>query len=177
MFIIALAMAIAPAGPRRECRASAPAGCTVVTPLIDHGLPERLRRFLPDRRAAYLTTSSRFFGYGSWLPFITPRYSVADQMVDVLGGPADRRVDLPDGYLFAACRNGSCTERGNLIVDRIGRILAVSIIHYDAGRSKSPRLNIYARDNVPRTTIRMLKAWADHVVAPDRIAQRTVTRV
>lgn len=94
-----------------------------------------------------------------------------DQIWAVLGGPPEDREDLKNGgFLFAACRQHSCPEKGAVAFDTEGRIKAVGILNFKCqggseGCSDGRQLDLFFRDDDAATeaSILAVKNWAASV--------------
>lgn len=79
----------------------------------DRQFRKAVERFVGSRRAAYLYDEA----------------PVAEQMLDVLGGPPDDVERIGSLYRFTACRAHSCTEKGAAVLEPNGRVVALGILH------------------------------------------------
>lgn len=92
---------------------------------------------------------------------------LVDQQYDVLHGPPDEPVRIGDPYRFTACREHSCDEKGALVLETDGRIVATAILHTACGtRSREDCINgsiltVFARDPAHAKPVTdNLVAWA-----------------
>lgn len=61
------------------------------------------------------------------------------QLMDALSGPPFDQIDLGNGYfVYVACKQHSCAERGAVIMDRAGGIVAAEIIGYRCREEPEP---------------------------------------
>jgi hypothetical protein len=115
-----------------------------------------VRAFVGSGRASYLYHGSR-----------------ADQQMSVLGGPPDdpRRIGMR--YRFTACRPHSCREKGAVVLEPGGRIVATAILHSRCLEPKPPEscfdhnvLTLFVRDPAHEApVIEDLTAWATSEIA------------
>jgi hypothetical protein len=139
------------------CAVTHPATCETTNALVhDAGFRSAVRRFVGKRRADYLY----------------PNGSVADQMIDVLGGPAGSPDRLGSNYLFTACRAHSCGEKGAAVLASDGAIVALAILHGACAKTPSPdhcyahdTLTIFARRETPAAVEKALGSWARRAIA------------
>lgn len=102
--------------------------------------------------------------------------SLADQQMDVLGGPPDDAMRVGDLYRFSACRRHSCPEKGAVLLDSSGKIVATAILYsrfYDRPQpedwSDLDALNVYVSDPAKaRALVEHLIAWAKAVELADQ---------
>ena len=65
---------------------------------------------------------------------------LADQAMIALSGPPFDRIDLGNGYYVSvACSIGNCGERGAVVMDGTGRIVAAQLIGYRCRKKPAPR--------------------------------------
>lgn len=90
---------------------------------------------------------------------------------EVLSGPPNDRQSLANGWiLFGACRAHSCPEKGAVLLDPVGKILAVGMIGYRCGEPdpgaqkpcyKDAWLTVYMARTAPEQTVRStMSDWA-----------------
>lgn len=156
--IFALAALQPGAGPSPAgCSLSRPAMCRDTNQLVwSPGFEPALRRFAGTVRGSY----------------ISPGATLADQLRLALGGPPEEPRRLADGSrLFAACRAHSCMEKGAIVVDARGEIVAAGLLNFRCGRRNRCGdgwvLDIFvpqqaARSSAPADAIR---AWAREMEA------------
>jgi len=56
------------------------------------------------------------------------------QQMEVLGGPPDPPTRIGNLYRFTACRRHSCSEKGAVVFDPSGAIVATAILHSACGK-------------------------------------------
>lgn len=65
--------------------------------------------------------------------------TLAEQLMDAISGPPFDQLDLENGYYgYVACRAHSCEERGAVVMDRTGRIVAAELIGYRCRQGLEP---------------------------------------
>lgn len=141
-----------------DCGLSNLGACRTTNNLVwDTGFKQALGRFLGDRQASYLYNRS----------------PLSDQAMAVLGGPPDTPVFGGNLYRFTACRAGSCTEKGAVVLTPSGQIMAVAIFHTACAALRRPtrctekrRLAVYLHHGADRHLIvGDLSRWAEDAVA------------
>ena len=66
--------------------------------------------------------------------------SLSDQLMAALSGHPFDRIDLGNGYyIHVACSLGNCGERGAVVMDGTGRIVAAELIGYRCREKPAPR--------------------------------------
>lgn len=150
MILLALSMltALSQSHSDREIKGPDSSGCSVSTVQLCRDTNELSREIGFDR------TIKSFLGKTATA---TVNYLYAGklsyQVEDVLGGPPNNPVKLPDGgYLFTACRAHSCTEKGAISYDRKSQITMIAIVSYHCGKvsktcSNDPFLDVYIHNN------------------------------
>ena len=88
----------------------------------DDNFDDALRKFVGNQSANWLYEDGTEIG----------------QVIDVLGGPPDDKVELPSGLLrFSACRPHSCDEKGAVFLTPDGTIEVIAILHFNCGNGCS----------------------------------------
>ena len=125
-----------------QCLAHAPARCADIEQFLRFGGGKELRHFLGNA------------------PGVTDRNSAADDLMRVLDGPPQSRLDLPSGrYLFSACQAHNCEDKGALILTGTGEIAAAAILHYP--NYPTPVLTVFVREGGERAEIEgPIRNWA-----------------
>ena len=156
--ILAVAISTASMPSKAECSPSSLAACRNTNQLIWNAqFQPAIWRFLGFRRAAFLGR----------------RTFVADQIIEVLGGPPDPPQKIGALYRFTACRAHSCDEKGVAVLDADGRIDALGILH-TACAHRHPANDCFAhvtlnlfmrRPNAQQDVIASLSHWAKSEIA------------
>ena len=116
LVIGALMLSFVPACAAGRCSLEMLSGCTNTNELIwNKAFETSLRKFFGNRRADYL--------YYEGHPL------VADQAIEVLGGPPDVPQRIGDLWRFTACRAHSCPEKGAAVLTSDAKLIAVAILH------------------------------------------------
>lgn len=108
--------------------------------------------------------------------FLYKTAPLSRQMIDVLHGPPDKGQHLPNGnLLFAACRAHSCFEKGAIVINTKGRILAMAIVSYHVGATNQFQLephflDVYVCPDTKATTRNAMRRWGARAVAEDAAA-------
>ena len=106
-----------------------------LTPLNDDGFVDGRSDAIPE-----LTEEAVVAFFGERRMRILNDDPLADQLMTALSGPPFDRIDLGNGYyVYVACRAHSCGERGAVIMDEIGRIVAAELIGYRCRKKPAPR--------------------------------------
>jgi hypothetical protein len=125
-----------------------------------------LRAFLGDARGSYLFDNA----------------PVVDQIGDVLGGPPDPPKRLATGeWVFSACREHDCPEKGAVVLSPSNQIIAIGLLSYDChktppgqpGCELSPELTIFVQHQIGMARQPFYAAlvdWAKQAVDNDRQA-------
>ena len=154
----------------KDCLATRPARCGNTNALLwSDGFKDKVARYLGDRRRTYLAHPDGREG-----PDATGM-TVAEAMLEVLGGPPDDMQRLGPYYLFTACRAHSCSEKGLALLGGDGQIVALGILHYwnlpgevEQRRccGSEPDLDIYLRpvDDITRV-LPTLRDWGQQQAA------------
>ncbi len=112
----------ADAGPPAACSPRSTGLCANTNELVTSRSFERaLRNFLAGARANDLYAGNHL---------------VAEQAIDVLGGPPDPPARIGTLWRFTACRAQSCTEKGAVVLRGDGQIVAIGILHSLCGLPK-----------------------------------------
>jgi hypothetical protein len=97
-----------------------------LTPLSDDGFVDGRLDAIPELTEEAVVA---FFGERSMRVLNEDR--LADQLMTALGGPPFDRIDLGDGFFVSvACSIDNCGERGAVVMDETGRIVAAGLIGY-----------------------------------------------
>jgi hypothetical protein len=96
-----------------------------------------------------------------------------EQQVDVLGGPPDPPERIGNLYRFTACRHHECSEKGAVVLEPQGLIVASAILHSTCNLRESRRecfneqvLSVYVREPVSaKPIVTNLVAWAKDEIA------------
>jgi hypothetical protein len=122
----------------------------------DKAFGAAVRRFLGSRRASYVGR---------------PR-PVADQIIEVLGGPPDDPIRIGLRYRFTACRARSCEDKGAAVLEPDGRLVALAILHSACGVPHATNdcfahetLNIFVRSSNEQDLVDNLSNWAKSEIA------------
>lgn len=111
--LAALAAAAAPAPANETCALAHPEACGDTSQLFgDKAFVARIKAFVGRGEADYLYPAS-----------------LAEQQLAVLGGPPDAPERIGGLYRFTACRQHSCAEKGAVVLDPTGRLVATAILH------------------------------------------------
>ncbi len=156
LFALALAASL-PATGGAHCELTRLSACRDTNELIlDKAFEVSVKRFLGLRRSSYL-------GRPDWL---------ADQMIEVLGGPPDDPIRIGNRFRFTACRAHSCAEKGAAVLEPDGRIVALAILHSACGAQPAANdcfahetLDIFARSPVGADIVGNLSSWARSEIA------------
>jgi len=97
---------------------------------------------------------------------------VADQIIAVLGGPPDHPSKIGDRYRFTACQAHSCTQKGAAVLDPVGRLVALALLHSSCGDAR-PATDCYSHDTLTVFTrapaepdvVNDLSSWASSEIA------------
>jgi hypothetical protein len=155
---IVLALAIAAAAPAADrCTLRHLDACADTNRLVwDKGFQRAVKRFVGPRRASYLDKTD----------------SVADQILEVLGGPPDEPDMIGARYRFTACRAHSCDEKGAAVLEPDGRLVALAILHSACATPHHAddcfahlTLTVFVRSPKERAVIDDLSDWAKTEVA------------
>lgn len=175
-FVLALAAhAAAAQPPSGACSLSQPSRCGSTNELVwSRGFEPALRSFAGAARGNYLAANT----------------SLAEQLHLALGGPPDEPRRLADGnWLFTACRAHSCMEKGAIVVDARGAIVAAGLLNFRCGTGRNPCSDNWALDIFVRSETvaageagHAIRAWAREMEAQapttllgrDRIARTEV---
>ncbi|MGR6327670.1 hypothetical protein ACU5AX_01250 [Sphingomonas sp. XXL09] len=158
MPLIALALlAAAPA----TCSLTQPDACLTTAELLAApGATDAIRAVVGGQRANLLSDG---------LP------PVADQALAVLGGEADKPQRIGGAWLFTACRQDACGEKGAVVVDAAGKIAAVGVVHgacgvevQKPGCGRRLSLSLYGGDAMVRYR-RAIVEWAEKVSDAGRL--------
>jgi hypothetical protein len=115
--LAALAVAVSPSPAHRTCALSRLDACTNTNQLFyDKSFGRKVKAFLGKGTADYLYHSS-----------------LGEQQIEVLGGPPDPPTKIGNLYRFTACRPHSCPEKGAVVFDPSGTIVATAILHSACG--------------------------------------------
>ena len=156
--LLAVTVAASPAPSNERCTLARLSVCRNTNELIwDKAFRKAVRRFLSTRRAS----------------FLYPRGLVADQMIEVLGGPPDLPEKIGPFFRFTACRAHSCEEKGAAVLEPGGGLIALGILYSACGiphpADDCPAhdtLAIFVRDPVAHQgVIANLSDWARSEVA------------
>lgn len=153
LFWALLAAGLAAQGPAGSggCALTRPGQCGDTNRLMSApGTQRAIRDFLGGRKADLLYRG----------------HDVADQVIDVLGGPPDDPVRIGPYWRFTACRAHSCTEKGALVLNPAGTIVAIAVLHGACALSR-PGNDCFAHDTLTLYTrhagpdvVRDLRGWA-----------------
>lgn len=155
------------------CSIDRPQLCSNTNRLVwEPAFRKALYRFLGPGRASLLYANGK----------------IADQQFSVLGGPPDDAVRVAGLYRFSACRQHSCPEKGAVLLEPSGKIVATAILHSRIFDQPKPEvsleldaLSIYVRDPpTARALIEHLIAWAEAEELQDRVdfsSKRRLTSV
>ena len=146
------------AGP---CRLDVLAACRDTNALAwSDGFDAEVSAFLGGRRADFLYKD----------------HSVAEQAIDVLGGPPDAPTRIGPYWRFTACRAHSCGEKGAVVLLPSGAIVAVGILHSRCALPQ-PGTDCFAHDtltlfvrNAGPDVIRNLRSWGEDQARDGRVA-------
>lgn len=107
----------------------------VLTPLSDDGFVDGRSDAIPE-----LTEEAVVAFFGERRMRILNDDRLADQLMTALGGPPFDQIDLGNGYYVSvACSIGNCGERGAVVMDGTGRIVAAELIGYRCREKPAPR--------------------------------------
>jgi hypothetical protein len=87
--------------------------------------------------------------------------SARAELLRVLIGPPANRIDLSGGsrLLFSACQIHNCDDKGALVTDINGNILAAGVIHDE--QDTGPVLTVYVRNKGLRAEMQtVMMDWA-----------------
>ena len=108
-----------------------------LTPLSDNGFIDGRSDAIPE-----LTEEAVVAFFGERRMRVLNDDPLADQLMTALSGPPFDRIDLGNGYyVYVACGAHSCGERGAVIMDETGRIVAAELIGYRCRKKPAPRCN------------------------------------
>ncbi len=164
---IALLAGLQPGAVAGSCRLDIPAACRDTNALASSaGFDAAVSTVLGDRRADFLYKGR----------------SVAEQAIDVLGGPPDLPTRIGPYWRFTACRAHSCGEKGAVVLLPSGAIVAVGILHSRCALPQ-PGADCFAHDtltlfvrNAGPDVIRDLRSWGEDQAHAGRVAGlRTTT--
>jgi hypothetical protein len=156
--LLALALAVTtPATGDVHCDLRRLSACRDTNELIwDKTFEGEVQRFLGRRRASYLGRPG----------------GLADQMIEVLGGPPDDPTKIGSRFRFTACRAHSCDEKGAAVLEPDGRLVALAILHSACGAPHAANdcfahetLDIFARSPVGADVVDNLSSWARSEIA------------
>ncbi len=106
----------------------------ILTPLSDGGFIDGRSDAIPE-----LTVSAVDAFFGDRRQRILYDGTLAEQLLDALSGPPFDQIDLGNGYfVYVACKLLSCGERGAVIMDQTGRIVAAELIGYRCRQEPEP---------------------------------------
>jgi hypothetical protein len=106
-----------------------------LTPLSDDGFVDGRSDEIPE-----LTEEAVVAFFGERRMRVLNDDPLADQAMIALSGPPFDRIDLGNGYYVSvACSIGNCGERGAVVMDGTGRIVAAQLIGYRCRKKPAPR--------------------------------------
>jgi hypothetical protein len=155
---IAIALALAAAPAYGVCALEQLSDCLDTAQLVqDPAFAPALRRFVGDRRTGFLVQNGE----------------ASREALMALSGPADPARMMGDLFLFTACRDKSCEEKGAAVVRRDGAIVAVAVLHSDCARMFPAKdcflketLSVFAGGSESdKAVIDQLSDWARRQVA------------
>jgi hypothetical protein len=130
--LFALALAAAPVPDAGGCALQQLAACPDVRALVqEQPFQDELKRFVGNRQTGYLIEKGR----------------ASDEAMMALGGPAEPVQRLGDLYLFTACRERSCEEKGAVALQPDGQFVAVAILHTSCAKL-FPAKDCFLRDTL-----------------------------
>jgi|GEM_PF-2347726 hypothetical protein len=106
----------------------------ILTPLSDDGFVDGRSDAIPE-----LTEETVVAFFGERRMRILNEDTLADQLMTALSGPPFDQIDLGNGYsVYVACRAHNCGERGAVIMDKTGRIVAAGLMGYRCREEPTP---------------------------------------
>jgi hypothetical protein len=118
--LVLLAIATAPGPAGQACALSRLDACADTSRLFhDQTFARKIKAFVGKGDADYL-----YHG------------ALAAQQLEVLGGPPSTPEKIGGLYLFTACRQHSCAEKGAVVMDPSGDIVATAILHSACAASR-----------------------------------------
>lgn len=137
----------------RTCTVRHPDNCDTANDLVwDRGFSPAVAKFLGNQKTEFLYDGGMLL----------------DEMIQVLGGlPADDRLEFDGRFLFTACREHSCDEKGAAVLRKDGQIDALAIVWYPCTRrygdadgcANQARMTIFMRDPTDALLIERLRTW------------------
>jgi hypothetical protein len=152
LILLALAVVTTPAQSKDRCALRRLLACGNTNELVwDKTFQQAVRRFFGPLRATYIDRNGL----------------VATQMFTVLGGPPDPPVRIGNRFRFTSCEAHNCGEKGAVILEPDGQLLAFAILHSNCAESHGPSdcfahmtLTVFIRDPVAQNVIDNLSDWA-----------------
>ena len=156
--LVAAAPGVAVAkNPSVDCTLSQPQACRNTNLLAwDPAFVRAVRKFLGRTRVNYLYVGR-----------------LDDQQLDAIGGPPDPPVRIGELYRFTACRHHYCPEKGAVVLEPRGLIVATAVLH--SACVEPPKnhvcvdkqvLSVFVRDpSGAKVVVDNLAAWASAEVA------------
>jgi hypothetical protein len=152
LILLALAVATTPAQSKDRCALRRLSACGNTNELVwDKTFQQAVRRFFGPLRATYIDRNGL----------------VANQMFTVLGGPPDPPVRIGNRFRFTSCQAHNCGEKGAVVLEPDGQLLAFAILHSNCAESRGPSvcfvhmtLTVFFRDPVEQNVIDNLSDWA-----------------
>ncbi len=161
--MISVLFAFALAGAPGGCSPHELDACRDTAQLVqDAGFQAELKRFVGERPTRFLTGGGRAYG----------------ESLAVLSGPADPVQKIGELYLFSACKDQSCEEKGAVALDAGGDIVAVGVLHTECAKLLLTR-DCFERDTLSVFTVKgqedqplveTLSDWARRQVAASSAA-------
>ena len=152
-----------------ECSIAALDGCRNTNVLVgDPAFARAVRRFVGPTRVRFLYAGP-----------------LNDQQMEVLGGPPDPPVRIGSLYRFTACRYHDCTEKGAVVLEPQGRIVATAVLHSTCILPRaSPTcfnenvLSVFVRDpSGAKVVVDNLSAWASAEIATEDFGLKDKARL
>ena len=177
MLAILAALAALTATTATEANSKAKVGCSI-TALQACGTTNELAwdpAFAKAVRTFVGTTRVRFLYAGR----------LNDQQMEVLGGPPDPPVRIGSLYRFTACRYHFCPEKGAVVLEPQGRIVATAVLHSTCILPRaSPAcfneniLSVFVRDPPgAKLIVDNLVAWASAEIATEDFGLKNKARL
>lgn len=151
------------------CGLATPQHCSSTNVLINKAeVRSELDRLAAGRSAALL--------HGREAP-------VAEQLLEVLGGPPEEPVKAGPYLLFAACRAHSCDEKGAMLVGERGDIAGAAILYFGCSADGAPLcdtadrlLAIFVAGPIPSPAHRELLQWGASLAGAGTLSRVSVER-
>lgn len=93
------------------------------------------------------------------------------QVLASLGGPPDNPVEMltndSGGWLFSACQDHACMNKGALLLDHDHTIRGIAVFDFGPKGERNPRLDLILKDPGDTKAQNILTAWANWAISRD----------